>query len=271
MEDRARMRVSWTVKDRSALIKRIARPSSDSTAGTSSPQVHNVLDSLHHLLLSKDKQIERDARELALLRHTLLEMDEKLRRLSPPSPGGGGSYLSKLHQQPKSFHVSALTSSGPSMIPTGQTLRSMAMPVAVPSSIPMSPGPTNSSASSAPSAYSTTSSPPSITITSTSSSRSIENMPSASAALARKDNEVLQLQNQLSTLLASLETARLQSRESQDKMYDLQTRLSRCESDQKAQVVQLVTERERVRGLLEERDTARERLDKVKNTLFSVV
>lgn len=45
-----------------------------------SEQITSVLGSLQDLLITKDRQIERDARELAVLRHTLLEMDEKLQR-----------------------------------------------------------------------------------------------------------------------------------------------------------------------------------------------
>ena len=224
--------------------------SGDSSSGLhtqtplTSPQIHSVLDSLHDLLISKDKQIERDARELALLRHTLLEMDEKLQRLSTsPEPGGGGSYLSSLHQ---------------------------------PGSAAMSP---HSSAGSQPYAYSRCSSTPSILVTSSTSSHQI----AAHTALERgaeltdtneKDRQLAQLQDQLNSKLALLDAARVQNRDTQGRLYDLESRLALSEAERKAEMgrveLQLTIEQSRVRGLIEERDLARDRLEKVKSTLFAV-
>lgn len=63
------------------------RPSSlFSTTSIANSQVSSVLGSLQDLLSSKDRQIERDARELAVLRHTLLEMNSKLSALSHAMP-----------------------------------------------------------------------------------------------------------------------------------------------------------------------------------------
>lgn len=172
------------------------------------PQISNVLGSLHDLLVSKDKQIERDARELALLRHTLLEMDEKLQRAPPP--------------------LSPCSCSSPS--PTD---------VATP--------PT-----------------PAITITST---------PSTTTLLA-KEKEISDAQLQLTTALAALETARLQSRREAEKTLELEAKLARADSEKRLEMskleVALALEQAKVVGLVEERDVARERLEKIKTTLFSV-
>ncbi|ORX40246.1 hypothetical protein BD324DRAFT_679276 [Kockovaella imperatae] len=198
-------------------------------------KVHTIVDSLHDLLISKDKQIERDARELALLRHTLLEMDEKLQRMSGVQEA---SYLSSLR------------------------------PGAVPSSIPLS---SHSSSSSGQSTYSQTSRTPSITITSSNSSQRLA-LPSS--AVAVKDTHLNQLQDQLSAALTALDAARSQNHEQKGRMYDLERQLARCESEHQTEVarfeVQLAIEQTRVRGLVEERDLARDRLDKVKSSLFAV-
>jgi hypothetical protein len=165
------------------------------------PQITNVLGSLHDLLVSKDKQIERDARELALLRHTLLEMDEKLQRNSPSSPS---------------------------------------------SPLPVTPQ------------------TPAITITSTPSTTTV----------SAKDRDITDLQSQLTTALAALETARLQSRKQAERTLDLEARLARADSEKRLDIskleVALALERARAAGLAEERDLARGRLEKVKTTLFSV-
>ena len=158
------------------------------------PQITNVLGSLHDLLVSKDKQIERDARELALLRHTLLEMDEKLQRAasSPSSP----------------------------------------LPAAVTPAITITPIPSNTTF------------------------------------------HLTDLQTQLTTALAALETARLQSRKSAEKTLEVEARLARTDSENRLAMgkleVALTLEQARVVGLVEERDLARDRLEKVKTTLFSV-
>lgn len=148
-------------------------------------------------MVSKDKQIERDARELALLRHTLLEMDEKLQRAITTSPA-------------------------------------------------------------------TNTQTPAITITST---------PSVTT-LATKDRELVDVQSQLGTALAALETARVRSRDQATKILELEARVARAESEKRLEMgkleVALALEQARVVGLIEERDLARDRLDKVKTTLFSV-
>jgi hypothetical protein len=176
------------------------------------PQISNVLGSLHDLLVSKDKQIERDARELALLRHTLLEMDEKLQRANSPVP-------------PLSPCVCASPDSS----------RGMATP------------PT-----------------PAITITST---------PSTTTLLA-KEKEISDAQVQLTTALAALETARLQSRREAERTLELEAKLARADSEKRLEMskleVALALEQAKVVGLIEERDVARERLEKIKTTLFSV-
>ncbi|KAK4686251.1 hypothetical protein P7C73_g3879, partial [Tremellales sp. Uapishka_1] len=167
------------------------------------PQITNVLGSLHDLLVSKDKQIERDARELALLRHTLLEMDERLSRSSSP----------------RSHILSSPTT-------------------------------------------------PAITITATPSTSALVN------AAAAKDRDISELQSQLSTTVAGLETARVQSRNQQDRILDLEAKLARAESDKKMEMgkleVALALEQAKVQGIMDERDLAKERLEKVKTTLFSV-
>lgn len=174
--------------------------------GTVNPQITTVLGSLHDLLVNKDKQIERDARELALLRHTLLEMDEKLQRATAPALG-----------------LSTCTCGGSSNPPT-----------------------------------------PEITITSTPST----------TTLATKDRELSEVQTQLTTALAALETARLQSRKQADATLDLEAKLARADSEKRLEMskleVALALEQAKVVGLVEERDVARERLEKVKTTLFSV-
>jgi hypothetical protein len=105
---------------------------------------------------------------------------------------------------------------------------------------------------------------PAITITSTPST----------TTLAKKDSELTDLQGQLSTALAALETARLQSRKQAERTLDLEARLARADSEKRLEMgkleVALALEQARVVGLAEERDLARDRLEKVKTTLFSV-
>ena len=186
--------------------KEVVADSSVAVRSGVNTQITDVLGSLHDLLVSKDKQIERDARELALLRHTLLEMDEKLQR------------------------AIAIASSSSSS-----------------SSSPLPNPPT-----------------PAITITST---------PSVTT-LTTRDKEITELQTQLTTALAALETARLQSRKTAERTLELESRLTRADSEKRLELgkleVALALERARGVGRAEERDLARERLEKVKTTLFSV-
>jgi hypothetical protein len=105
---------------------------------------------------------------------------------------------------------------------------------------------------------------PEITITSTPST----------TTLATKDRELSEVQTQLTTALAALETARLQSRKQADATLDLEAKLARADSEKRLEMskleVALALEQAKVVGLVEERDVARERLEKVKTTLFSV-
>ena len=196
------------------------------------PQITNVLGSLHDLLVSKDKQIERDARELALLRHTLLEMDEKLQRVTSPYT--------------------------PSSAPGLSPCRCSPSPHASPPSDPQTPG-SPSSHTHADNAPPT----PAITITST---------PSTTTLLA-KDKEITDIHTQLTTALAALETARLQSRKQADKALELEAKLARADREKRLEMgkleVALALEQARVGGLIDERDVARDRLEKVRTTLFS--
>lgn len=74
--------------------------------------------------------------------------------------------------------------------------------------------------------------------------------------------------------MAALETARLQSRKQADATLDLEAKLARADSEKRLEMskleVALALEQAKVVGLVEERDVARERLEKVKTTLFSV-
>ena len=86
--------------------------------------------------------------------------------------------------------------------------------------------------------------------------------------------QVTDLQSQLTTALAALETARLQSRKNAERIADMEARLARADSEKKLQMskleVALALEQAKVVGLIDERDLARQRLEKVKTTLFSV-
>ena len=173
------------------------------------------------MLVAKDKQIERDARELALLRHTLLEMDEKLQRAS------------SCQTSPQSGPAGALPSS------------------------PCSCGsPASSTVGTPPT--------PAITITST---------PSTTTLLA-KEKEITDIQAQLTTALAALETARLQSRKQAEKTLDLEAKLARADSEKRLErgklEVALALEQAKAATLIDERDVARDRLEKIKTTLFAV-
>lgn len=170
------------------------------------PQITNVLGSLQDLLTGKDRQIERDARELALLRHTLLEMDEKLQK-------------------------------------------SLALNQAKPPSSPLA-------------AQSTTPLSPQIRIT---ASPSVTSM---------NDTLLADLQNQLSTALSALTQSRETTRQKDRQLVDLHTALAKAESKSRIEIgkleVALAMETARCKGLREERDLARERLEKVKKELFAV-
>lgn len=149
--------------------------------------------------MSKDRQIERDARELALLRHTLLEMDEKLQKALPINPASG------------------LGGSSPR---------------------------------------------PEIKIT------------ASPSVVSMNDTLLSDLQGQLSTALSALTQSRETTRQKDRQLVDLHTALARAESSRKIEVgkleVALAMETARCKGLREERDLARDRLDKVKKELFAV-
>lgn len=172
------------------------------------PEISNVLGSLHDLLVSKDKQIERDARELALLRHTILDLDERLSKAQRPESSGDGN--------------------------SGRNNNSMPMPE--------------------------------ITITATAPTR--EQLDQASR------HEITELQSQLTTALAALETSRLGSRAHEKRILDLEAKLSRADSERGLEVgklqMALAMEQGKVVALTEERDEARERLEKIKTTLFAI-
>jgi len=213
----------------------VKRLSAHHGAATST-QITAVLGSLHDLLVSKDKQIERDARELAVLRHTLLEMDEKLQAQL---------------QTRASFSSQTLA--------TASRSRDKSIPMPPPS--PTSP--TSPCSCQQPGSSQT----PQITITSTSS----PSLPSI--ASKERDAEITDLQVQLAAALAGLEAARLQFKEGKDRVASLEARLAREESRRQVEVGRLETElgmeRVKIVGLMEERDLARERLEKIKTTLFA--
>ncbi|WWC70599.1 uncharacterized protein I206_104550 [Kwoniella pini CBS 10737] len=195
----------------------------DNARSTVNPQITTVLGSLHDLLVSKDKQIERDAKELALLRHTLLEMDEKLQKstLSSflPGPIGINGCVCSIH-------------------PNSNISKQEIMPE--------------------------------IKITSTPSNSTIP----TSISFKQNENEINELQIQLKTSLASLETCRLNLHKQNEKILIIESKNSRLESEKKLEIsklqVALALEQARCVGLIEERDLARDRLEKVKTTLFSV-
>ena len=214
-----------------------ADPSADLNVPPVNPQITSVLGSLHDLLVSKDKQIERDARELAVLRSTLLEMDDKLRLAS-------------------SSHLSA-------------SLRAPLVPPERKSSMPLAfPTPHVPSTSHAPYQSETNEPPPEILVTSTSTS-TLGLVPSPS--LSRET--IADLQLQLTTALAALETARTQARTHTDRITELEAKLVRAESERQMErsrmELALGMEQAKVRLLVEERDVARGRLDRVRDTLFA--
>ena len=171
------------------------------------PQISNVLGSLHDLLVSKDKQIERDARELALLRHTILELDEKLAKSH--------------HSHPQTTNLQ----------------------------------------------HAHTAPMPEIKITTAGT-------PSSHSLSQANHQEISELQSQLTTTLAALETARLGSKGHEQRILELEARLSSADSERKLEVgklqVELAIQQGRVAALSEERDQARERLERIKTTLFAI-
>jgi hypothetical protein len=106
---------------------------------------------------------------------------------------------------------------------------------------------------------------PLITITST---------PSSLQLSQASQQEITDLQAQLTATLASLETARLGSRQHERKILELEAKLSRTDSERGVEVgklqVALAIEQGKVAAMTEERDEARERLEKIKTTLFAI-
>ena len=106
---------------------------------------------------------------------------------------------------------------------------------------------------------------PQITITST---------PSSLQLSQASQQEITDLQAQLTATLASLETARLGGRAHERKILELEARLSRADSERGVEVgklqVALAIEQGKVVAMAEERDEARERLEKIKTTLFAI-
>lgn len=82
------------------------------------------------------------------------------------------------------------------------------------------------------------------------------------------------LQAQLTTTLAALETARLSGRNHERRILDLEAKLSRADSARGVEVgklqVALAIEQGKVVAMAEERDEAKQRLEKIKTTLFAV-
>ncbi|WVR06221.1 hypothetical protein IAU60_003251 [Kwoniella sp. DSM 27419] len=232
-----------------------SRSMSDDKEGANAsvnPQITSVLGSLHDLLVNKDKQIERDARELALLRHTLLEMDEKLQRATSASPLPGPVGLNGC-TCPVHPNFNGLGVVGSTVVIAGAA-------------------PSVTSTSTAGADQQT----PEITITSTPSSSTLPTSPSLNSTQSHTllRTEITELQQQLATALAALETSRLGGRKNAERILELEARVARCVSDKRLEVskleVALALEQARCVGLVEERDLARERLEKVKTTLFSV-
>jgi hypothetical protein len=106
---------------------------------------------------------------------------------------------------------------------------------------------------------------PQITITST---------PSALQLSQASQQEITDLQAQLTTTLAALETARLSGRTHERRILDLEAKLSRADSARGVEVgklqVALAIEQGKVVAMAEERDEAKQRLEKIKTTLFAV-
>lgn len=108
---------------------------------------------------------------------------------------------------------------------------------------------------------------PQITITTTPSSLQLQ-LSQAS------QQEITDLQAQLTATLASLETSRLSERARERRILELEAKLSRADSERGVEVgklqVALAIEQGKVVGMAEERDEAKMRLEKIKTTLFAI-
>jgi hypothetical protein len=102
----------------------------------------------------------------------------------------------------------------------------------------------------------------------------ITSTPSALQLSQAAQSEITDLQAQLTAALASLETCRLGSRVHERKILELEAKLSRADSERGVEVgklkVELAIEQGKVVGMMEERDEARMRLEKIKTTLFAI-
>ena len=91
---------------------------------------------------------------------------------------------------------------------------------------------------------------------------------------ASPQQRVAELEAQLTTALAALELARQTGRSHAEKVIELEQELARAASDGQVQLerleVELALERAKVKGLEDERDLAKERLERVKTMIFSV-
>ena len=197
------------------------RPSSIfSTTSAANSQVSSVLGSLQDLLSSKDRQIERDARELAVLRHTLLEMNSKLSALS--------------HAMPASpTKACGCAGKGKSGNESEEIDRSQQSPI--------------------------------ITIT-----------QSPSAQLDSDTDELLaDLRSQLDNALAALAVSRETTLTKDKQLVSIHQTLARHRAERLSETnkleSQLLIEVAKNKGLREERDLAKVRLEKVKHELFKVM
>lgn len=198
----------------------------ESRQSLDSPDVTQILGSLHGLLVAKDKQIERDARELAGLRSSLQDMDERLKRASvsdaqlSPAPESGGH--SPAPHTPR--HGTCVCGHQAST--------------------------------------------PQITITASASS------PSNLAETSDHEKHILDLQAQLSTAMSALDASRQTNDLQAARVRELEKIKMRLDLDHQNDLRQLETElaleRAKVVGLTEERDVAKQRLERIKTTLFSV-
>jgi hypothetical protein len=106
---------------------------------------------------------------------------------------------------------------------------------------------------------------PQITITTT---------PSSLQLSQASQQEITDLQAQLTTTLASLETSRLGERAHERRILELEAKLSRADSERGVEVgklqVALAIEQGKVVAMGEERDEAKMRLEKIKTTLFAI-
>lgn len=181
-----------------------------------------MLGSLQDLLSSKDRQIERDARELAVLRYTLLEMNSKLSALS--------------HSMP-----SSPTKSKPSC----------GCPTEHKDSDARDKGEAQAS--------------PIITIT-----------QSPSVQLDEDSDELIaDLRSQLDNALAALAVSRETTLTKDKQLVSIHQTLARHRAERLSETnkleSQLLIEVAKNKGLREERDLAKVRLEKVKHELFKVM